>query len=140
MGWVVAVFLCLGCVTVPVPTGSDRLFATDGMSFVISDHAPLLITDETTLGLYRYRVWISDEHYRFTDRVFCPFGLPTSSTDHSRCLQWYHGIKVDGSRTLELQKKDAATWVYVFTASEQNAFRWSSRMTGGSSPYNMGGE
>lgn len=117
---------------VPVPT----LWETGARpNHVVLPVAPRIVTQTERLGLYRHTEWLGVAAFEST--IICPFGLPALG-ERASCLQWYGGIKADGTESLLLQKvRGVQWWDYTFTPEEQSAFRW--HEVGYPNPYDMGG-
>ena len=73
-------------------------------------------------GIVRYLHWRGEE--TFSSFSLCLFGYAQPG-EKRKCFQAYGGVKVDGTETLILRRLlgDDAVYDYVYTPSEQAAFR-----------------
>jgi hypothetical protein len=105
------VWFLTGCTltgyTVPPP--SEAVLVGKQEWFRYSGVAPQLVSERHWFGVVRKTVWRGVAP--FTSLVVCPTGLPTQQP--KRCLQIYHGIKLDGTKTWEARRAEApAPWQY----------------------------
>ena len=115
LAWFLAACTLTGY-TVPPPP--EAVSVGEQEWFRYSSVAPQLVSEQRWFGVVRKTVWRGVAP--FTSLVVCPTGLPTQRP--KRCLQIYHGIKLDGTKSLEAGRAGAPTpWAYVYTAKEQNA-------------------
>ena len=84
---------------------------------------------------FNYTRWEGEETFRTFS--ICLGGLPVIGMPKVRCLQTYWGVKVDGTESHALQATDPTAWDYVYTPSEQWAFRLHG--VGAPNVYDMGG-
>ena len=104
-----------------VPPPPEAVLVGEQEWFQYSGVEPQLVSEQHWFGVVRKTVWRGVAP--FTSLVVCPTGLPMQRP--KRCLQIYHGIKLDGTKTWEARRAGApAPWAYVYTAREQNAWRW----------------
>ena len=101
----------------------------------LSQQEPRLLSISEWFNLYRHTEWRGIE--TFTSTVVCLGGLPQRGGPRKRCLQWYGGVKVDGSESLAMQAVHPGWWDYVYIKKEQSAFRITD--IGYPDPYDMGG-
>lgn len=106
--------------------------------FMFSDVTPRLVNIWLKWGnRYRRTEWWGP-YGTFVSVLINPFGVPRAG-QRKRCLQWYSGIKLDGTLSLERQAAGERAWyAYVFTPAEQRALRIHV-VDGTQSAYNMGG-
>ena len=102
------------------------------------------ITRSIDLWLFRYLHWEGLEE--FSSLILCPSGVPDAG-ESKKCLQFYGGVKIDGTDAIIRQRTGDMRWGYVYkhgvdgdiTQNEQAAARWTT-VSGDRSVYNMGGQ
>ena len=128
-------FLLSGCAGVMYTLEPEDGFTpTWQPGHVISNVEPVLAT-WFQFYPFNYTKWEGLETFKTFS--ICLGAMPAIDEPKVRCLQMYWGVKIDGTESHALQKVDPKLWDYVYTPSEQWAFRLGN--VGPPEVYNMGG-